>query len=78
MPYIPIAVDFLACSRWLDMAAGETPAPRFAILLHGYGSNDHPSGDGFVGAGVDEDEGAGAAVASVGIMDERQGFSGSK
>ena len=41
-------------------------------------SNDHPRGDGFVGAGVDEHEGTGAAVAAVGVGDEREGFNGSK
>ncbi len=36
-------------------------------------SHDHASGDGFVGAWVDEDERAGVAVAAVGIVDERDG-----
>jgi hypothetical protein len=35
--------------------------------------HDHTGGDGFVGAGVDEDEGAGGAVAAVGIVDEGDG-----
>jgi hypothetical protein len=40
--------------------------------------HDHSRGDGFVGAGVDEHEGAGVAVAAVGVVDEGDGISGSK
>ena len=35
--------------------------------------HDHAGGEGFVGAGVDEDEGAGGAVAAVGSVDEGDG-----
>ena len=38
-----------------------------------YPSDNHTGGDGFVGAGIDEDEGAGDAVAAVGIMNEWHG-----
>jgi hypothetical protein len=48
-------------------------------MIDGGTSDDHARGDGFVGAGVDEHEGAGVAVAAVGIVDERDGgFNGSR
>ncbi len=35
--------------------------------------NDHAGGDCFIGAGIDEDEGTGVAVAAVGVVDEWDG-----
>ncbi len=73
----PVTFGFLAhCGTQLARPCDGTSELRAKANIYGElrsPLHDHAGGDGFVGAGVDEDEGAGVAVAAVGIVDEGGG-----